>query len=79
MSSSARSRILVAAVLCLEVFQVTRLWRAFPEKNQEAAEDLRSYESTRCPPWPANSFMVSATDPGGAQGGVLRPIHVNST
>ncbi|RDD87601.1 hypothetical protein DVZ84_18410 [Streptomyces parvulus] len=61
------------------MFQVTRLWRAFPEENEEVTEDLLSYESTRCLPWPANSFMVSATDPGGAQGGVLRPIHVNST
>ncbi|QFX80879.1 hypothetical protein GEV49_08130 [Streptomyces sp. SYP-A7193] len=61
------------------MFQVTRLCRPIPEKNREAPEHLRSYESTRCPPWPANSFMVSATDPGGAHGGVLRPFHVNST
>ncbi|AQS66801.1 hypothetical protein B1H29_07535 [Streptomyces pactum] len=61
------------------MFQVTRLCRPFPEENEEAPEDLLSYESTRCQPWPANSFMVSATDPGGAPGGVLRPLHVNRT
>ncbi|MYR43319.1 hypothetical protein GTW67_15145 [Streptomyces sp. SID5910] len=61
------------------MFQVTRLFRPFPEEDEEVTEDLRSYESTRCPPWPANSFMVSATDPGGAPGGVLSPLHVNRT
>ncbi|MYQ43881.1 hypothetical protein GTW40_02160 [Streptomyces sp. SID4985] len=51
----------------------------FPEGNGEIADDLRSYESTRCLPWPANSFMVSVTDPGGAGGGVLRALHVKNT
>ncbi|AEY92503.1 hypothetical protein SHJG_7236 [Streptomyces hygroscopicus subsp. jinggangensis 5008] len=51
----------------------------FPRENGEVSDDLRSYESTRCSCWPANSFMVSVTDPVGAQGGVLSPLRVNST
>ncbi|KAB1150017.1 hypothetical protein F7R91_04155 [Streptomyces luteolifulvus] len=58
---------------------VTRLCRAFPQENGEVTEDLHSYESTRCPPWPANSFMVSVTDPVGAHRCVLTPLRVNTT
>ncbi|PVD05611.1 hypothetical protein DBP22_21960 [Streptomyces sp. CS207] len=61
------------------MFQVTRLCRPLPEENREVSDGLRSYESTRCPPWPANSFSVSATDPGGAADGVLGPLRMNST
>ncbi|OUD01989.1 hypothetical protein CA983_17260 [Streptomyces swartbergensis] len=59
--------------------QVTRLCRAFPQENEEVSDGLRSYESTRCPSWPANSFMVSVTDPAGAPPCVLSPLRVNST
>ncbi|MBO4258153.1 hypothetical protein GRC12_30405 [Streptomyces griseorubiginosus] len=52
---------------------------AFLQENREVTDDLRSYESTRCPPWPANSFMVSVTDPAGARRCVLTPLRVNST
>ncbi|RMB81809.1 hypothetical protein CTZ28_32565 [Streptomyces shenzhenensis] len=52
---------------------------AFPRENGEVTDDLRSYESTRCPSWPANSFMVSVTDPLGAQPCVLTPLRVNSS
>src|SRR3954463_8123441 len=50
-----------------------------PQHNEGVTDDLSSYESTRCPRWPANSFMVSVTDPLGARGGVLRPLRVDST
>ncbi|QEV66842.1 hypothetical protein DMH25_24180 [Streptomyces sp. WAC 01325] len=61
------------------VSQVTAPWLLFPEKDVEVTGDLRSYESTRCLPWPANSFMVSVTDPGGAARCVLTSMRVNST
>ncbi|MYW64253.1 hypothetical protein GTY65_09225 [Streptomyces sp. SID8379] len=64
--------------ICLEVVR-GGVPRGFPGGNEEVTEVLRSYESTRHPSWSANSFMVSVTDPGGAQGGVLGPLHVNST
>ncbi|UJV39807.1 hypothetical protein CVT30_07980 [Streptomyces sp. AMCC400023] len=44
----------------------------FPGEYPEVAEGLRSYESTRCAPWPANSFMLSVTDRGGGGRCVLR-------
>ncbi|QER86698.1 hypothetical protein F3L20_13025 [Streptomyces tendae] len=50
----------------------------FLEEDREVTEALRSYESTRCPRWPANSFMVSVTDPGGVRGGVLGALRVNT-
>ncbi|MZD07543.1 hypothetical protein GTW43_21010 [Streptomyces sp. SID5785] len=50
-----------------------------PEEVGGVTDVLRSYESTRHLSWSANSFMVSVTDPGGAHGGVLGPLHVNST
>ncbi|XIG79771.1 hypothetical protein C1N81_14600 [Streptomyces sp. SGAir0957] len=59
--------------ICLELFL------GFLKENEEVTDVFRSYESTRHPRWSANSFMVSVTDPGGAQGGVLSPLHVNST
>ncbi|OLZ67499.1 hypothetical protein AV521_24380 [Streptomyces sp. IMTB 2501] len=58
---------------------VSALFPAFPQEKGEVTDDLRSYESTRCPPWPANSFMVSVTDHPGAVGGVLSPLRVNRT
>ncbi|NUP20012.1 MAG: hypothetical protein HOZ81_28800 [Streptomyces sp.] len=59
--------------------QVTGPCPVFPEKDVEVTGDLRSYESTRCPPWPANSFMVSVTDPGRVGRCVLTSMRVNST
>ncbi|TGB08637.1 hypothetical protein E2651_18480 [Streptomyces sp. MZ04] len=50
-----------------------------PGGIREASEDRSSYESTRRAAWPANSFMVSVTDPIGRPGGVLAPLRVNST
>ncbi|QHA07542.1 hypothetical protein GQF42_33315 [Streptomyces broussonetiae] len=58
---------------------VSALIPAFPQEIGEVADDLRSYESTRCLPWPANSFMVSVTDPVGVLSGVLGPLRVNRT
>ncbi|QEU88430.1 hypothetical protein CP969_29850 [Streptomyces viridosporus T7A] len=49
----------------------------FRRRPGEVTDGLHSYESTRWPRWPANSFMASVTDPGGVQGGVLSPIRVN--
>ncbi|PKT71585.1 hypothetical protein CW362_18195 [Streptomyces populi] len=46
----------------------------FPEENEEVADGLGSYESTRCARWPANSFMVSVTDPGAGRGCLLTPL-----
>ncbi|KAA0941562.1 hypothetical protein FGF04_06055 [Streptomyces apricus] len=51
----------------------------FPRESREVTDDPRSYESTRCAPWPANSFMVSVTDPVGGTRCVLAPIHVNTS
>ncbi|OXS35855.1 hypothetical protein CHR28_08405 [Streptomyces sp. XY006] len=59
--------------------RVTRSCRAFPQENEEVKDGLRSYESTRCLSWPANSFMVSVTDPVGVRRCVLGPLRVNST
>ncbi|NEB76332.1 hypothetical protein G3I40_14025 [Streptomyces sp. SID14478] len=59
--------------ICLELFP------GFLQENEEVTDVLRSYESTRHLCWSANSFMVSVTDPGGAPGGVLSPLRVNST
>ncbi|AVV45043.1 hypothetical protein C6376_30215 [Streptomyces sp. P3] len=56
-----------------------RLFPTFPTENEEVTEGLRSYESTRCPYRPANSFMVSVTDPVGARPCVLGSFRVNST
>ncbi|PNV32052.1 hypothetical protein C1708_06885 [Streptomyces sp. DH-12] len=50
-----------------------------PEEDRKTAGALRSYESTRCLRWPANSFMVSVTDPGGVRGGVLGTAREKST
>ncbi|KAB2975492.1 hypothetical protein F8R89_27905 [Streptomyces sp. SS1-1] len=61
------------------VSQVTEPCRMFPRGSREVTGVLRSYESTRCPSWPANSFMVSVTDPGGARACVLTSFRVNST
>ncbi|AYN38749.1 hypothetical protein D9753_07250 [Streptomyces dangxiongensis] len=58
---------------------VSALFPAFPQENEEVTDDLCSYESTRCLAWPANSFMVSVTDPAGVRSGVLSPLRVNST
>ncbi|ARP73017.1 hypothetical protein LK07_28165 [Streptomyces pluripotens] len=58
---------------------VSALFPVFLQGNGEVTDDLCSYESTRCPVWPANSFMVSVTDSVGARGGVLTPLPVNST
>ncbi|TKT03476.1 hypothetical protein E4U91_27545 [Streptomyces lasalocidi] len=55
------------------------LFPAFPQENQEVSDDLRSYESTRWLTRPANSFMVSVTDPVGAHPCVLSPLRVNTT
>ncbi|AYA16066.1 hypothetical protein DCW30_26290 [Streptomyces alfalfae] len=51
----------------------------FPGGCREVSEACSSYESTRRATWPANSFMVSVTDPIGAPGCVLAPLRVNST
>ncbi|QFR01125.1 hypothetical protein F9278_38620 [Streptomyces phaeolivaceus] len=44
----------------------------FLRQYQEVADALRSYESTRCAPWPANSFMFSVTDRGAGERCVLK-------
>ncbi|QEV21006.1 hypothetical protein CP975_28745 [Streptomyces alboniger] len=51
----------------------------FPGGIREVSGARSSYESTRRAAWPANSFMVSVTDPIGRAGGVLAPLRVNST
>ncbi|QEV65041.1 hypothetical protein CP982_32265 [Streptomyces spectabilis] len=53
-------------------------WR-FPGESEEVTGACSSYESTRLAAWPANSFMVSVTDPIGGAGGVLAPLRVNRT
>ncbi|AZM56252.1 hypothetical protein DMA15_29705 [Streptomyces sp. WAC 01529] len=50
----------------------------FPGGIREVAEARSSYESTRRTAWPANSFMVSVTDPIGRASDVLAPLRVNS-
>ncbi|QES33323.1 hypothetical protein DEJ48_07870 [Streptomyces venezuelae] len=51
----------------------------FPGGTREVAGARSSYESTRRTAWPANSFMVSVTDPIERSSGVLGPLRVNST
>ncbi|TLS46683.1 hypothetical protein FE633_08315 [Streptomyces montanus] len=51
----------------------------FPEQNEEVADGVRSYESTRRALWPANSFMVSVTDPAAGRRCVLTSFGVNRT
>ncbi|MVO86273.1 hypothetical protein GPA10_16280 [Streptomyces sp. p1417] len=53
--------------------------RRFPGGSREVTGTRSSYESTRLAAWPANSFMVSVTDPIGGASGVLAPLRVNST